>query len=244
MKRIKAMAFVAGMILGVTSAAGQVWAAPATAPTTYSERIVPSGEMDGMLEVAVEGQADQEGYVYVICSVKGMMPEGEASGENIGEAGLEAYSQGSLEYYRVKAADPSRPVVLNARFECPGFYDIKKKAADNGGGSYPVSYTFTNYFPEEIGKYTLDISVPEGNEIIKVSKPGVYADVILSETGNLRTVGLSKKLKPSGTADLNFTYNTPAVSKMSGKLAVWGICLSLGLVVLALRLKEAREENQ
>ncbi len=244
MKRVKAMALLGGIFLGATVSAGQAWAAPSAAPAAYSERLVLAGEKDGILKVALEGEADEDGYVYVIRSVKAMTPTGEVSGENIGEKGMEEYSQGKLDFYRIKAADPSRPVVLNASFDCPGFYDIKKKAPDNGGESYPVAYKFTNYFPAEIGKYTLDISVPEKNEIINVTKPEAYADFNLSQEGKMRSVGVSKKLEPAGAVNLNFTYNVPAVSQMSGKLAVWAVCLSVGLMVLAVRLKEAGKENQ
>ena len=60
----------------------------------------------------------------------------------------------------------------------------------------------------------------------------------------MRSVGVSKKLEPAGAVNLNFTYNVPAVSQMSGKLAVWAVCLGVGLMVLAVRLKEAGKENQ
>lgn len=249
MRTIKKMMFAAGIMMGTLVPAFQAAASGSAADqiaavTSYSEQLVPSGEKDGLLEVTLEGEAGQDGYVYIIKSLKDMEPSGQVEGENLAETSLEEYNAGNLKFYRVQVADASKPVVVKADFICPGAYDVKKKAPDNGGESYPLSYAFTNSLPVDIESYSLAISVPLGNEIVKVTKPSSYSDFILSEKAGMRTVGVAKKLKPSGTVNLDFTYNIPAVSTTWGKLAVWIICLGVGAVVLAARWKEAREEQE
>ena len=74
--------------------------------SSYTETMKPTEAMDGILSVAVEGEVGEDGYLYLIESVKGMELTGDISGENLG-SGLEAVKIGSVNYYRVKAADES-----------------------------------------------------------------------------------------------------------------------------------------
>ena len=107
--------------------------------SSYKETMKPTENMDGILSIAVEGEVGEDGYLYLIESVKGMELAGDISGENLG-GDLEAVKIGSVNYYRVKAADESAPVIVNADFTCAGFYAPTAKADTNGGKTLPISY--------------------------------------------------------------------------------------------------------
>lgn len=235
---------MAAILTGVFASAMQTQAADCVSVSAYHETFTPSGAEDGILTVHVEGEPDKDGYLYVICSAEGMTPMGEITGRNLAETGLEPVSIGSVEFFRIKAADKDNPAEFTAQFLCPGFYSSKKVAADNGKEHFSVSYKFTNYFSEKIGAYTLKIELSPGNQIIRVTKPAAYADFILSKENGMRAVGLAKGIAPSATVNLDFTYSVPLTSGMAGKAAIWGICLVPGLAVAVDRLKKAREGRQ
>ena len=81
----------------------------------------------------------------------------------------------------------------------------------------------------------MTIELPQGNQVVKVTKPTAYADFILSEEHGIRAVGVSKGIAPAGTVNLDFTYDVPFTA------SVWVICLVPGLAVMTDRLKKARE---
>lgn len=244
MKRMKTAALIAGILIGAFAPAIQAQAGDYVSVSSYNETFAPSAAEDGLLTVHVEGEPDGDGYLYVIRSVAGMVPVGEVTGQNLEGTELEPVTFGSVEFYRIQVADKEKPAVFTAQFSCPGFYSSKKTAEENGGEDFAVSYKFTNYFPEKIGKYTLKIELSQGNQVVRVTKPAAYADFILSEENGMRAVGLSKGIAPSGTVNLDFTYDVPATSGMAGKAVIWVICLVPGLAVMVDRLKKTREEQQ
>jgi hypothetical protein len=206
--------------------------------TSYKETMKPTESMDGILSIAVEGEVGEDGYLYVIESVKGMELTGSISGENLG-GDLEAVKIGSVNYYRVKAADESAPVVLNAEFTCAKFYAPTPKADTNGGNALPISYKFVNSLESNIGKYSIQIFVPQGYQIVKVTTPSAYADYILDEVDGMRSVGLNGSVKAGATSTVAFNFN-PEHSTMQNAI-VWVVCLGVGLAVLVDRMKKARK---
>lgn len=241
MRKIKSIALLAGIFMSLFLAPFQAQAGEYVNITEYSEAFTPDGT-DGKLEVTVSGEAGEDGYLYLSKSLKEMEPEA-VTGENLAGTELEEYTEGSVSYYRIKVADTAAPAVVKAEFNCPGFYDFPKKADTNGAENDSVSYKFTNHLESKIEKYKVQISVPEENEIIKVSKPSAYADYILSEVNGMRTVGISKAAAPAAAVELAFTFGKPFVSTMAGKAAVWGICLGIGLFVLIDRYRKAKEDK-
>jgi len=205
--------------------------------SSYKETMKPTENMDGILSIAVEGEVGEDGYLYLIESVKGMELNGSISGENLG-GDLEAVKIGSVNYYRVKAADTSAPVVVNADFTCAKFYAPTPKADTNGGNTLPISYKFVNSLESNIGKYSVQIFVPEGYQIVKVTTPSAYADFILDEADGMRSVGLSGSVKAGATSTVAFTFN-PEHSTMQNAI-VWVLCLGVGIAVLVDRMKKAR----
>ena len=205
--------------------------------SSYKETMKPTENMDGILSIAVEGEVGEDGYLYLIESVKGMELNGSISGENLG-GDLEAVKIGSVNYYRVKAADTSAPVVVNADFTCAKFYAPTPKADTNGGNTLPISYKFVNSLESNIGKYSVQIFVPEGYQIVKVTTPSAYADFILDEVDGMRSVGLSGSVKAGATSTVAFTFN-PEHSTMQNAI-VWVLCLGVGIAVLVDRMKKAR----
>lgn len=205
--------------------------------SSYTETMKPTENMDGILSVAVEGEVGEDGYLYLIESVKGMELNGTISGENLG-GDLEAVKIGSVNYYRVKAADESAPVVVNADFTCAKFYAPTPKADTNGGNALPISYKFVNSLESAIGKYNVQIFVPEGYQIVKVTTPSAYADFILDEADGMRSVGLSGSVKAGATSTVAFTFN-PEHSTVQNAI-VWVLCLGIGAAVLVDRMKKAR----
>jgi len=206
--------------------------------SSYTETMKPTEAMDGILSVAVEGEVGEDGYLYLIESVKGMELNGSISGENL-SGDLEAVKIGSVNYYRVKAADESAPVSVNAEFTCAGFYAPAPKADTNGGNTLPISYKFVNSLESAIGKYSVQIFVPEGYQIVKVTTPSAYADFILDEEDGMRSVGLSGSVKAGATSTVAFTFN-PEHSTMQTAI-VWVVCLGVGIAVLVDRLKKVRQ---
>lgn len=243
MKRIKHAILALGMMLAVSLSPMQAQAAEYINITDYTETMTPVNGLDGQLEVTVTGEAGEDGYLYLVSSVKDMAPTGEVTGENLDGTQLEAYTEGNVNYFRIKVKDPAAAASVQAKFSCPGFYDVKEKADTNGSANNPISYKFTNYLASKIGNYHVTIFVPEGNEIIKVTKPTAYADFILSEENGLRGVGLSKGLASAGVINLDFTFNKPFASSGMGKILVWVICLGVGGAVLVDRLKKASKES-
>jgi len=206
--------------------------------SSYKETMKPTENMDGILSIAVEGEVGEDGYLYLIESVKGMELNGSISGENLG-GDLEAVKIGSVNYYRVKAADTSAPVVVNADFTCAKFYAPTPKADTNGGNTLPISYKFVNSLESNIGKYSVQIFVPEGYQIVKVTTPSAYADFILDEADGMRSVGLSGSVKAGATSTVAFTFN-PEHSTLQNAI-VWVLCLGVGVAVLVDRMKKARQ---
>ena len=206
--------------------------------SSYTETMKPTEAMDGILSVAVEGEVGEDGYLYLIESVKGMELTGDISGENLG-SGLEAVKIGSVNYYRVKAADESAPVSVSAEFACPGFYAPTPKVDTNGGNTLPISYKFVNSLESAIGKYNVQIFIPEGYQVVKVTTPSAYADFILDEVDGMRSVGLSGSVKAGATSTVAFTFN-PEHSTLQNAI-VWVLCLGIGAAVLVDRMKKARK---
>ena len=240
---MKHAVLTAGILLGMLVAPVKAQAAEYINLTNYTEIMTPVNGLDGQLDVSVTGEVGEDGYLYIISSVEEMMPVGEVTGENLEGTTLEAYSEGSVNYFRIKVKDATQEASVNAQFSCPGFYDVKEKADTNGSANYPIAYKFTNYLASKIGNYEITIFAPEGNEIVKVTKPSAYADYILSEENNLRGVGLTKGLASAGTVNLEFTFNEPFGSEGMSKVIIWVVCLGIGLFVLVDRLKKAHKES-
>lgn len=243
MKKIKHVVLAIGVFLGISVAPVQAQAAEYITITEYTETMTPVNGLDGQLNVSVKGEVGEDGYLYLMSSVKDMTPVGEVTGENLEGKELEAYSEGSVNYFRIKVKDPAAEALVQAQFSCPGFYDVTEEADTNGNANSPITYKFTNYLASKIGNYHVTIFVPEGNEIVKVSKPSAYADYILSEENGLRGVGLSKGLASAAAVNLEFTFNEPFGSQGFGKILIWVICLGIGLLVFADRLKKANKES-
>jgi len=209
--------------------------------TVYAEVFTPVNAADAVVTVEVEAEPDKEGYIYIEKSVKGMEPTGDITGENIAGFGLEEYKAGSIDCYRIKTSNPSGAAKVKARFNCAGFYAAEMEAEENGSANTPISYKFTNYFANAIGKYSVKIVLPEDTEIIKVSTPAKYADFKLSEQDGLRAISVSKsKLAPAAAVTLAFVMGSPAVSTVLGKVMVWMLCLAIGMSVLFARIKESK----
>lgn len=241
MKKFKSIALCMGILISFSALSFPSLAAEYITFTDYSESFIPDGS-DGKMEVNASGEAGEDGYLYLNKSIKEMIPE-TVSGENLNGSELEEYTKGNVSYYRIKVADNTAPAEVHAVFHCPGFYDFTKKAETNGAEAYSVNYKFTNQLKSKIESYHVQIAVPEGNEIISVTKPSAYADYELSLTEGMRTVGLTKAAAPSSSIELAFTYNRPFVSTAVGKGVVWVLCLGIGLFVLIERYKKAKEDT-
>ncbi len=243
MKRLRRGLLALGVLMGLSVMPFQAQAAEYINITDYIEVMTPVNGLDGQLDVSVTGEAGEDGYLYLIPSVKDMQPSGQVTGENLDDTELEAYSEGSNNYYRIKVKDIGAEASVQASFTCPGYYDVAGKADTNGSENYPISYKFTNTLASKIGKYNITIYVPEGNEVVKVTAPSAYEDYILSEANGLRAAGLSKGLASAAAATLTFTYNKPFMSAGFGKILIWVICLGIGLTVLVDRYKKAKKES-
>ena len=239
MKKMKCAILAFAAIVGLCTTPIQAKAEEYVNIKSYTEVFTPVNDKDAQLEVTVTGTAGEDGYLYVIASVKGMEVT-EVTGENLAGTKLESYSEGSASYYRVPVADKTAEATIEATFSCPGFYDVARSADTNGGEDYKMSYKFTNYLVSKIGSYNVTIFVPEGNEIVKVSSPSAYADYILSEENGLRGAGVSKALAASTANTLTFTYD--AEQSVVGKILVWVVCLGIGGFVFFDRYRKANKE--
>ena len=238
MKKIKYAILAFAAIVGLCATPVQANAAEYVNIKNYTEVFTPVNEKDAQLDVTVTGTAGDDGYLYLIASVKDMSVT-EVSGENLAGTTLEAYKEGSASYYRIAVADTSAEATVEATFNCPGFYDVARSADTNGGEDYKMSYKFTNYFVSKIGSYNVTIFVPEGNEIVKVSNPSAYADYLLDEKDHLRGAGVSKALAASTANTLTFTYD--AKQSVAVKILVWVVCLGIGGFVFFDRYRKAGE---
>lgn len=239
MKKIKYAVFALAAMIGVCAMPMQAKAEEYVAISSYTEVFTPVNETDGQLDVTVTGTAGEDGYLYMIASVSGMELTGEVTGENL-DGELEAYSEGSAKYYRIKVEDAEAEATVQAQFTCPGFYDVARAADTNGAEDYKMSYKFTNYLECKIGKYNVMIYVPEGNEIAKVSSPSAYADYILDEQDGMRGAGVSKALAAAAANTLTFTYD--AAQSIVVNILIWVICLAVGILVFIDRYKKATKE--
>ena len=206
---------------------------------SYTEVFTPVNEADGELNVTVTGTAGADGYLYVIAAAKGMEPTA-VTGENLAGTELEPYKQGSESYFRIAVADPAAEATVKATFSVPGFYAVSRAAETNGAEDYKLSYKFTNYFPTKIGKYSVMVYVPEGMEIAKVSSPSAYADYILAQENGLRGAGNAKALAAAAANTLTFTFDKAAGPVVN--IAIWVICLGIGVLVFVDRYKKAMKE--
>lgn len=236
MKKIKYAILAFAAIVGLCATPVQANATEYVNIKNYTEVFTPVNEKDAQLDVTVTGTAGDDGYLYVIASVKDMEVT-EVSGENLAGTTLEAYKEGSASYYRIAVADAAAEATVEATFTCPGFYDVARSADTNGGEDYKMSYKFTNYLVSKIGSYNVMIFVPEGNEIVKVSSPSAYADYILTEENDLRGAGVSKALAASTANTLTFTYD--AKQSVVAKILVWVVCLGIGGFVFFDRYRKA-----
>ena len=239
MKKMKCAILAFAVAIGLCTMPMQAEAAEYVNIKSYTEIFTPVNEADGKLDVTVTGTAGDDGYLYVIASVKDMELTGQVTGTNLDGTELEAYSEGSANYYRIKVADTASEATVNAQFNCPGFYNVARSADTNGAEDYKLSYKFTNYLVSKIGTYNVTIFVPEGNEIAKVSSPSAYADYILSEENGLRAVGVSKALGASTANTLTFTYDV--AQSMLGKIFTWVVCLGIGGFVFVDRYSKAKK---
>ena len=236
MKKIKCAILAFATIVGLCTTPIQANAEEYVNIKSYTEVFTPVNDKDAQLDVTVTGTAGEDGYLYVIASVKGMEVT-EVTGENLDGTQLEAYKEGSASYYRIPVADASAEATVEVTFNCPGFYDVARSADTNGGEDYKMSYKFTNYLVSKMGSYNVTIFVPEGNEIVKVSSPSAYADYILSEQNGLRGAGVSKALAASTANTLTFTYD--AAQSVGSNILVWVVCLGIGGFVFFDRYKKA-----
>ena len=236
MKKMKYAILAFAAIVGLCATPVQANAAEYVNIKSYTEVFTPVNETDAQLDVTVTGTAGDNGYLYLIASVKDMAVT-EVSGENLAGTTLEAYKEGSASYYRIAVADTAAEATVEATFTCAGFYDVERSADTNGGEDYKMSYKFTNYLVSKIGSYNVMIYVPEGNEIVKVSSPSAYADYILTEENNLRGAGVSKALAASTANTLTFTYD--AKQSVVAKILVWVVCLGIGGFVFFDRYRKA-----
>ena len=237
MKKIKCAVLAFAVAIGLCTMPVQAEAAEYVNIKSYTEVFTPINETDGQLAVTVTGTAGDDGYLYVIASVKDMELTGQVTGENLSGTELEVYTEGSAKYYRIKVADTAVEAKVEATFNCPGFYNVERSADTNGAEDYKLSYKFTNYLVSKIGSYNVTVFVPEGNEIVKVSSPSAYADYILSEENGLRGAGVSKALAASTANTLTFTYD--ATQSVGSNILVWVICLGIGGFVFFDRYKKA-----
>ena len=206
---------------------------------SYTEVFTPVNEADAQMAVTVKGTAGEDGYMYIIAAAKGMEPAA-VTGENLAGAELEAYKNGSENYFRIAVADPAAEATVEATFNVPGFYAVSRAADTNGAEDYSLSYKFTNYLPSKIGKYSVMVYVPEGMEIAKVSSPSKYADYKLAELDGMRGAGNEKALAAAAANTLTFTFDK-AAGTMANVL-IWVVCLAIGAFVFIDRYKKATKE--
>ncbi len=250
MKKMKYAVLALAAMIGVCAMPAQVKAEEYVNIKSYTETFTPAEGTDAQLDVTVTGTAGDDGYLYLIASWKPTNPDTqkaevamdvkEVTGENLDGTELEAYKEGSTDYFRIKVADTSAEATVNVQFICKGFYSDARSAEDNGAEDYTISHKFTNYLPTKISSYKAMVYLPEGYEVVKVSSPAKYADYILDEADGLRGAGLSKGLAPAAANTLTFTYD--ASQSTIANVLVWAVCLGIGIVVFVDRFKKANKE--
>ena len=202
--------------------------------TSYTETFVPNG-VDGTLTTTVKETAGADGYIYLIKTVANAEVV-SVEGTNIVPE-LEEWGQGSVKYLRAKVVDTTAEATLTAVLNCPEFYKDNIVADTNGGNTNSISYTFKNYLDTAIGKYTLTIYTPKGNEIVKVTTPNKYANFTLGQQDEMLSVSVSGKVAVNGSSAIAYTYN-PATTGMT-KGIVWVVCLAIAAFVFVDRYKKA-----
>lgn len=236
MKKI-IVAIIAVMMISLLATAAM--AAEVINVASYTEVFTPVNEADAQMAVTVKGTAGEDGYMYIIAAAKGMEPAA-VTGENLAGTELEAYKNGSENYFRIAVADPAAEATVEATFNVPGFYAVSRAADTNGAEDYSLSYKFTNYLPSKIGKYSVMVYVPEGMEIAKVSSPSKYADYKLAELDGMRGAGNEKALAAAAANTLTFTFDKAAGTMVN--VLIWVVCLAIGAFVFIDRYKKATKE--
>lgn len=234
MKKLLKIAFAFVLALGLTTSTVKAEETYMTV-TSYTETFKPVGE-DAELTATVTATAGSDGYIYLIKTFADTTVN-SVTGENIVEE-VEEYTQGAVTYFRAKVVDPTVEATLTVSATCTAFYAEVLVAEDNGGNTNSITYKFTNFFSNEIGKYTLTIFTPEGNEIVKVTTPAKYASFTLGEEDGLLSVGVSGKLAIGAASTIAYTYKPETTG--TAKLIVWVVCLGVGALVLFDRLKKAK----
>ena len=237
MRKFKLLTVVSALVLCLGLMITPVKAAEYVEIAEYKEVFKPAADNAAELTVTVKGTADEGGYIYLMKTLEdttAVSVEGDAV---VGE--LEEVTTSKVTFFRVKV-NTTEETELKAKFTVAGFYPAEATAEDNGGSNYAVSYTFTNHLQSQIGKYSVTVHVPEGNETVKVTTPSKYdkQKLGLTEDG-IRTVGASGKLAPAATSGVAFTYNVPLSGTMN--IVIWAIALGLGGFVFFDRLREAKK---
>lgn len=237
MRKIKLLTIISTFVLCLGMMLVPAHAEEYIAISAYNETFKPAGEGAATLTVDVTATAGEDGYIYLIKTLEDLTFV-DVKGENLaGE--LEEYTDGGVNYYRVRVADTAVETALTATFTAPGFYSDEMAAEDNGGSNYALEYTFTNYLDSEIGKYSVTVFAPEGMEIVKVSTPAKYDKQKLGLEDGMRFVGASGKVAPAATSGVAFTYNAPMSGMMN--IVIWVACLGIGGFVFIDRLKKAKQ---
>ena len=237
MRKFKLLTVVSALVLCLGLMITPVKAAEYVEIAEYKEVFKPAADNAAELTVTVKGTADEGGYIYLMKTLEdttAVSVEGDAV---VGE--LEEVTTSKVTFFRVKV-NTAEETEVKAKFTVAGFYPTAATAEDNGGSNYAVSYTFTNHLQSQIGKYSVTVHVPEGNETVKVTTPSKYdkQKLGLTEDG-IRTVGASGKLAPAATSGVAFTYNVPLSGTMN--IVIWAIALGIGGFVFFDRLREAKK---
>lgn len=234
MKKLVKIVIAAVLCLGFMTTAVMAEDESYVEIASYTETFVPNG-IDGELTTTVKETAGSDGYIYLIKTVANAEVV-SVEGTNI-VAELEEWGQGSVKYLRAKVVDPTQEATLTAVLNCPEFYKENIVADTNGGNTNSISYTFKNYFSNAIGKYSLTIYTPKGNDIVKVTTPNKYANFKLGEKDEMLSVSVSGKVAVNGSSTIAYTYNPAATALTKG--LVWVICLAIGAFVFIDRYKKA-----
>lgn len=212
---------------------------------SYSEKIVPDSNGNGILTVELKAQPDNNGYVYLVASNNKMKFTQLNNQNNVAEnTAPEPYQIGELNFYRIQAKEPANSVSVSAEFMLENFFKTKAKAPETGALETPINYKFTNSFPNTIGVYSITIFIPQGDEILNVKTPSAYAKYQLDSQDGMRSISVSqKKLASMAAVTLNFNFGTGLSNSAFGKIALWILCLAIGLAVLIARLPRKPKEQ-